>query len=148
MKEASWIECLESNSAVQVSPDKERAKSLIETAEERVNQIKEIHEKNCNFVFEDYYTSLLEQLQAVVALKGYKIVNHVCLGFYVRDVLKREDLYVIFDDIRYKRNSLTYYGKRMNFETAMVAIKRTITLIDSIKEEIKKVVPSWASSKN
>ncbi len=100
MKEASWEECIENNSVVKVSADEERAKSLVETADERIKLIKETTGKNCNFVFEDYYTSLLELLQALVARKGYKILNHVCLGYYLRDVLKREELFRIFDDLR------------------------------------------------
>ncbi len=134
MKEASWTDCLETNSALKSSPDKGRAKSLIETANERIKLIKSINEQNCNFVFEDYYTSILELLQALVVIKGYKITNHVCLGFYLRDILKRDDLYLIFDDLRYKRNSLTYYGKRMDFETAKNSIEKSKKLIETIKK--------------
>ena len=135
MKDASWGDCLENNSAVKVSYDKERAESLIETSEERTSLIKEISGKNCNFVFEDYYTSVLELLQALVVLKGYKIINHLCLGYYLRDVLKRDDLYLIFDDIRYKRNSLTYYGKKMDFETAKQAIDKCKRLIKELRAQ-------------
>lgn len=137
MKEASWNDCLESSSAVGVSPNKERAKSLAETAKERIKLIKEITEKNCNFVFEDYYTSVLELLQALVSLKGYKITNHLCLGFYLRDILKKENLYLIFDDIRYKRNSLTYYGKRMDFETAKHSIEKCKKVIEALMKELR-----------
>ena len=87
-------------------------------------------------MFEDYYTSILELLQAIVVIEGYKITNHVCLGFYLRDILKREDLYLIFDDLRYKRNSLTYYGKRMDFETAKKAVEKSKKLIESIKKSL------------
>ena len=45
MKEASWTDCIESNSALKCSSDKGRAKSLIETADERIKLIKEINEK-------------------------------------------------------------------------------------------------------
>ena len=45
VKEASWNDCVERNSARKVTPDIERANSLIETAEERTSIIKEI-EKN------------------------------------------------------------------------------------------------------
>ena len=83
-----------------------------------------MNEKNCNFIFEDYYTSLLELLQAVTFKKGFNILNHLCLGYYLRDILKRGDLYVIFDDLRYKRNALTYYGSRMDYETAKQAIEK------------------------
>ncbi len=132
MKESSWEDCLE-NSTVKISPDNQRAESLIETSEERLILIKEINEKNANFIFEDYYTSIMELLQALVLKKGYKISNHVCLGFYLRDFLKRDDLFRLFDDLRYKRNSLTYYGKRMDFETSKKAIENSKKLIKELK---------------
>ena len=137
MKEASWKNCLEKNSALRVSPDNARANSLIETAEERILVIKETTERNCNFVFEDYYASTLELLQALVIKKGYKVLNHVCLGHYLRDVLKREEMFMLFDDIRYKRNSLTYYGRRMGFEICKEAIGKCKTLMKEIKKLIK-----------
>ncbi|MEA3379219.1 MAG: hypothetical protein U9Q69_06340 [Nanoarchaeota archaeon] len=137
MKEASWDDCIENNSAKRVSPNNERANSLIETAEERISIIKSITEKNCNFVFEDYYTSLLELLQALVVKKGYRVLNHFCLGYYLREILKREELYKVFDNLRYKRNSLTYYGNRMDFDTAKQSIKRCKKLIIHIKVFLK-----------
>ena len=60
MRDASWNDCIESNSARKVSPNTERANSLIEIAEERISIIKDIDEKNCNFVFEDYYFEVAE----------------------------------------------------------------------------------------
>ena len=132
MKETNWEDCLINKSAKSVTPDIKRAESLIETANERINLIKELNEKNCNFVFEDYYTSLLELLQAMAFKKGFNILNHLCLGYYLRDVLKREDLYILFDDLRYKRNSLTYYGSRMDYETAKQAIEKCKKIIKEL----------------
>ena len=133
MKEKDWADCLTNKSTKTISPDVPRAESLKETAKERINLIKEITEKNCNFVFEDYYTSLLELLQAIAFKEGFNILTHVCIGFYVRDVLKREDLFMLFDDLRFKRNSLTYYGKRMDFETAKQAIEKCKKLIKELQ---------------
>ncbi len=132
MKDTDWNDCLINKSAKTITPDIKRAESLIETATERIGLITEINEKNCNFVFEDYYTSLLELLQAVTFKKGYNILNHVCLGFYIRDVLKREDVYLLFDDLRFKRNSLTYYGSRMDYETAKQAIEKCKKIIKEL----------------
>jgi hypothetical protein len=137
MKELDWEDCLFNKSAKSISPDLKRATSLIETAEERMSLIKEITKKNCNFVFEDYYTSLLEILQAKSFLEGYNVLNHVCLGFYLRDIIKREDLFNLFDDLRYKRNSLTYYGNKMDFETAKQAIEKCKRLIKELKKIVK-----------
>lgn len=132
MKESNWQDCLKA-SAKSTSADPERAKSLFETANDRIALISDITEKNCNFVFEDYYTSLLEILQALTFLKGYNVLNHICLGFYLRDKLEREDLFRIFDDLRYKRNSLVYYGSRMDYDTAKQAI-------DKCKKIIKELI--------
>lgn len=138
MKESSWKDCLESESAISISPDISRVKSLKETAEERIKLIKDITKENSNFVFEDYYISILELLQALVIKKGYKIINHLCLGYYLRDFLKREDLYQIFDDLGYKRNSLTYYGKKMDFEVSLEAIEKSKRLIKELNNLLDK----------
>jgi hypothetical protein len=137
MKEANWDDCLFNSSAKSQSPDLKRAESLIETAEERISLIKKTNKKNCNFVFEDYYSSLLELLQAKCFFDGFNILNHICIGFYLRDILKRNDLFIIFDDLRYKRNSLTYYGNRMDFETAKQTIEKCKKLIKEIREILK-----------
>lgn len=76
-------------------------------------------------------------LHALIISKGYKVNNHICIGFYVRDVMKKEDLFRVFDDLRYKRNSLTYCGKRMDFDTGKKAIKDAKELINKIKEILK-----------
>jgi len=133
MKETNWNDCIINESAKNITPDINRAESLIETANQRISLIKEINEKNCNFVFEDYYTSIVELLQAIAFKKGFNILNHIYLGFYLRDVLNREDLYILFDDLRYKRNSLTYYGSRMDFETAKQAIEKCKKLIKELE---------------
>lgn len=133
MKESCWKDCLEF-SAVKISLDMKRAESLIETAKERLNLIKEVNEKNSNFVFEDYYTSIMELLQALALKEGYKISNHLCLGFYLRDFLKQEDLFKLFDDLRYKRNSLTYYGNKMDFLTAKKSIWDSKRLIKELNK--------------
>jgi len=130
----SWRECEENEFVIKSSPNIARVKSLIETAEGRIALIKKTDEQNCNYVFEDYYSSLLEFLQALVIKNGYKVLNHLCLGFYLKDVLKREDLFRLFDDLRYKRNSLLYYGKRMDFEICKESIEKCIKLIKEIRD--------------
>ena len=137
MKESSWDECLISNSSIKVSINKEKVKSLIEIAEDRIKvSIKEVNADNGNYVFEDYYSSILEVVHAFILLDGFKVNNHICLGYYLRDVLKREDFFRLFDDCRFKRNSLIYYGKKMDFETS----KSTIEKAKSLFKELNKLV--------
>ncbi|MEK6892234.1 MAG: hypothetical protein AABX25_03550 [Nanoarchaeota archaeon] len=135
MKESSWGECLNYSSTIKITPDKEKAASLIETAEDRIKySIMELTEKNANYVFEDYYSSILELLHALVLLNGYKVNNHICLGFYLRDALKKDEMFRLFDDCRFKRNSLVYYGKRMDFETAKDSIEKAKRLLKELKK--------------
>jgi uncharacterized protein (UPF0332 family) len=133
MNEKTFFDCIDRGFARKQTPDKARANSLILTAKERIGLIKEINEKNSNFVFEDYYTSLMEILQALCFSKGLNILNHICLGYFLRDELKRDDLYIIFEDLRYKRNSLTYYGNKMDFETSKEAIEKSRRLIRALE---------------
>ena len=139
MKESTWEECIEVNSSMKRSVDKEKAKSLIDTAKGRNDYLKEskVKENNANYVFEGYYSSALELLHALVLLDGYKVNKHVCLGYYVRDVLKNENLFKKFDDCRYKRNSLVYYGRKMDFETAKDTVDKCLALIKEIKLLLK-----------
>ena len=134
MKESSWGECLNCSSAVKITTDKEKAASLTETARDRIKfSLKKLSEKNANYVFEGYYSSVLEMIHAIVILDGYKVKNHICLGYYLRDVLKNDELFRLFDDCRFKRNSLVYYGKRMDFETAKDAIEKAKKLIKELR---------------
>ncbi len=136
MNESSWTDCLKLNKARKVISDKRRAESLIETAIGRIEQIGEITGKNCNYVFEDYYTSILEFLQAIGFWQGFNILNHVCIGYFLKEKLQRQDLFIIFDDLRYKRNSLTYYGKRMEFDVCKEAINKSKLLLNELDKII------------
>ena len=137
MKEASWEDCIESNSSIRRIPDKLKARSLVETAKGRIEYASKsiLNEENANYIFEDYYSSLLEFLHALTILEGFIVNNHICIGYFLKDVLKRSDLFIIFDDCRFKRNSLVYYGKKMDFETSKKCIeniKRLITEFEKI----------------
>ena len=139
-KESTWEECIESTSSLKVSPDSAKAKSLLITAKGRIEFLKSIAsaESNVNYIFEGYYSSVLEMLHALVLLKGYKIQNHICLGYYLRDVLGKESLFRIFDDCRYKRNSLVYYGRKMDLEIAKQTIEKCLKLIKEIELLLKE----------
>ena len=136
MKEGSWQDCMETSSALAISPDNAKARSLIETAKGRiafVQSIPALREDNANYIFENYYSSIVELIHALVLQKGYKVNNHICLGFYLRDVLENQELFRLFDDCRFKRNSLVYYGKKMDFKAAGETIHKSKRLIKKLE---------------
>lgn len=133
--EQDWQECNENGKADKRSLDPRKARSLADTAAGREAFLKEtaIKQTNANYIFENYYSCILERLHAIVLEKGYSVKNHICLGHYLRDVLKRTDLYRLFDDCRYKRNSLVYYGRKMDHDVALEAIEKSKRLIEELK---------------
>src|SRR3989344_7588924 len=136
-KPASWNDCMEKNMSLDARKDMLKSRSLIETALHRIAFVnKDMNENTANYIFEDYYTSIMELLEAMAIIQGYKVLNHVCLGFFLRDVLKKDSLFRIFDELRYKRNSLVYYGKRMQFEEAKMSIEKSRRMA----EELQKLV--------
>jgi hypothetical protein len=138
MKEASWDDCLISSSSSKVSPDRFKARSFLDMADSRIRFLESLHinEENANFIFEGYYSSLNEALHSLMISSGFKVDNHICLGFYLRDVLKDDVQFRAFDDARKKRNSLRYYGKAMDFEVAKVSIEKISSLFKEIKIKI------------
>lgn len=135
----SWKECIESNNALRVTPDKPKADSLASTAEARINFFKKqvMDNENCSFFLEAYYTSTVELLHALLIKQGLKVLNHVCLGAFLKDVLKREDLFTLFDSNRKKRKGIVYYGELVKFETARRSVKDLERLIKEIKRLLK-----------
>ena len=137
-KESTWEDCINNSSSLRISPDKAKARSLIDTALGRNMYLEEnqIKQSNANYIFEGYYTSLVEIVHALVLLAGYKVNNHFCLGYYLRDILENDKLFRLFDDCRYKRNSLMYYGRKMDFNTAKISIEKCHQLINELKKFI------------
>jgi hypothetical protein len=138
MSEKDWDDCLNNFSARIITPDKAKARSLIETSKARIEFIlnKDKKDEFLNFIFENYYSSILELLHALAIIDGFSISNHICIGFYLKTILKKEDLFRIFDDLRFKRNSLIYYGKAMNFETAKKAVEDS----KELTKELEKIL--------
>ncbi len=141
LKESTWSECAINNKALTISSDKAKAQSLLDTIEGRVKYLEnqKIEESSANYIFEGYYTCILELLHMVVLLAGFKVINHTCLGYYVRDVLHKQSLFIVFDDCRIKRNALIYQGRKMDFETAQMAVEKSKQLVQSLKKIVSDV---------
>ncbi len=139
-RESRWKDCLESNSSIRISPDKAKARSLMDTAVGRNEFLNknDVNESSANYIFEGYYSSVLEMLHAMLLIKGYKVSNHICLGYYLRDVLNRNKLFQTYDDCRFKRNSLIYYGRKMDFDTAKATIGKCKILIEELNKIIRE----------
>lgn len=131
-KQSSWQECINTNATRIRTPDTQKAQSLTKIANQRQEFLLStpLSQKNANFIFEGLYSCLIEHLHAHLLKQGYHVLNHICLGYYLRDILSRADLYEQFTTLRVRRNNLIYYGKQMPFEVAQESTRISKTLIN------------------
>jgi hypothetical protein len=123
-----------------ITPDKERAGSLLEMAKERVGMIKLIPRSKVYKIIEDYYEIIKELLTAVMYLDGKKTLSHVKLIEYFSEryrELDRGQLRVL-DVLRRNRHGIVYYGKKISEEFLInneSVIKRIIDVLIKLVEK-------------
>lgn len=140
MNDKNWEDCLKNKTSRKIRADIQKAKSLIKTSKSRLDFFEQIKldPSNANYIFEGYYTSVVEIIHAALISKGISINNHICIGIYLKEVLKNAELFLLFDGCRKKRNGITYYGKQLKFETAKTAIHACKIIIKEIKRLLKE----------
>lgn len=103
-----------------ISPDKSRAKFLIsesgnslEGLKERVEKIG-INNKNANSIIKDCYDIIMELIRAKLLLEGYTSsgqYSHEAEVSYLMELDFSDNEVAFLNELRYFRNSVTYYGK-------------------------------------
>jgi len=117
--------------------DLELVESLFEMSdikEKAVNTAK-ISQENISAYVSLAYDSLREFLEGICVNLGYKVLSHICIG----ELLKRELSYFDygeFDRLRYIRNSINYYGVKIEFNQGKEIIKKIFALKVSLKKKI------------
>ena len=89
-----WEQCIEESNIIKISPNKERAYSLLKSSKNMIEFVLniKINEKNSPILIKDAYEALLELLHSLLYIKGYKVLNHVCVGYFIRDELKDKEI--------------------------------------------------------
>lgn len=89
------------------------------------------------------YDSLREAMEAICIIQGYKVTNHVCIGELLKKINSEFDL-VLFDRLRYARNSINYYGEQIDLEQGKELIRKIFKLKKEVKNYIT-TIPNWSS---
>lgn len=113
-----WDSCIKKKEVISISKNVERTKSLIKQSEARKNFVmnQEIKRENAIFLLCDLYEAVVALLHALLYFRDYKVLNHICLGYYINDVLDNRKLFDLFDKNRKVRNGSMYYGEEYDFE--------------------------------
>lgn len=123
-----------------ISPDKEKAKSLLQIIALREKNIKTM--KSVEFstlIIEGYYEIIKELITAILSIDGWKTISHEMLIGYLAKVyteFSRSELYII-DQLRKTRNDIAYRGAIIKPEYLTRNKEVIITIIDKLKQVVQ-----------
>ena len=92
---------------------------------------------DASILFTDMYEGVLEYCQALACLEGYKILNHLCITDFLKE-LGLQDIAVKFDRHRKLRNSVNYYGKALDPDFSLRSISEMQAAIKRLKQFISE----------
>ena len=128
-------DCLDKGYIRQVPIDEGLVKSLIEMSDlkEKVVKNSKVDKENISVYVSLAYDSLKEVLDCICLIKGYKVVSHVCVGVLLKDLLKNFN-FESFDRMRWIRNSINYYGEKVDYGQGKSLIKDIFKMKKLVKE--------------
>ncbi|MCF7910784.1 hypothetical protein K9L16_03865 [Candidatus Pacearchaeota archaeon] len=135
---------LMSEEIFKISRDVEKARSLIEMAEERLKDINILPRKSTYRYVEEYYEIIKELLTAIMYLDGLKTLSHVVLVDYLKKLkILNQTQFRLVHNLRKFRNDIIYYGKKISGDFLLnneTEIKKIIRLLLKFsKDKLKEV---------
>ncbi len=122
----NWDECLKRRIAKRISKDSELIKSLIKTSKNKTESEEKLKLTIVTSASKISlaYDSLREILEALSIKEGYKVYNHECYTYFLKEILKQSLNGDEFDELRRIRNSINYYGKDISIKEAEDILNR------------------------
>jgi len=123
-----------------ITKDVDRAKDLLEMAEERLELIEIIPKEKAYKIIEEYYEVIKELLTAVMYLDGYKTLSHLKLIEYFSSNYKllNETQIKLIDTLRKFRIGIVYYGRKISKDFLINNEEEIAKIILILKNLVKK----------
>ncbi|MBU2589158.1 MAG: hypothetical protein KJ939_03555 [Nanoarchaeota archaeon] len=132
-----WKGCIKKNLVKEIKVDENLIKSLINSAKVKIDAEESIPKKFSEPKISLIYDALRMFLEGLALKNKFKIYNHECYVFFLKEILKRSDLASKFDKARKIRNAINYYGKRINEKESKQIIKEIKLLIKELQNLLK-----------
>jgi len=119
-------ECLKNRIAKEVKADKELIASLIKASKNKLDSEEklELSEITLSSKISLLYDSLRELLETLAIKKGYKIYNHECYTYFLKEIMNESIKGDEFDELRRIRNAVNYYAKDVNIGEGKMVLER------------------------
>ena len=133
-----WNDCIKKRIAKEVVVDLDLIESLIRTSNNKLISEEKLTLDNSTSgsKISLAYDSLRELLEALAIKKGYKIYNHECYTYLLKEILNESAKGDEFNELRKIRNNINYYGK----DTSIIEAKDVLKRIKRLREEILKLL--------
>ncbi len=122
-----------------ISPDKEKAKSLLQIIALREKNIRTMRSTEFStLIIEGYYEIIKELITALLSIYGWKTISHEMLIGYLAKFyteFSQSELYII-NQLRKTRNDIAYRGAIIKPEY----LTRNKDIIISIIDKLKRIV--------
>jgi len=125
-----WKGCLDTLTSKNIKPDEGMIKSLLETSRKKLAsaEMLRLSDTTAESKFSLCYDSMREALEALAIKKGYKIYNHECYTYFLKEVIGDSSKGDEFDSLRKVRNAVNYYGRKLDSKQSRKLIKRIVSL--------------------
>ena len=130
-------ECMKKGFIRPCKIDKNLVASLMEMSniKEKIVTAAVIDNETVNGFLPMAYDSLREILECIAILLGYKVISHECLG----KLLIKEGIsfdHFEFERFRYIRNSINYYGKKIEAPEGKQIIAKMMRMKKNLTPEV------------
>lgn len=128
-----------------INPDNQKAEFLIKESEVSFRGLKKrldsmgLDEDNVNSIIKDCYDIIMELIRAKLFLDGYSASGNYSHEAEISYLKKLDflDIEISFlNELRYFRNSITYYGKILDKEYA----EKVYAFLNKIMPKLRKIV--------
>ena len=77
-------------------------------------------------------------MEAICISKGYKVLSHICIGELLKSLLKEFE-FEEFDRLRWIRNSINYYGTKVEFKQGKEILNKIFDMKRKFIEKYLKI---------
>ena len=128
-------ECFQKGLIKKTEVNENLIKSLIEMSKIKENAVRKAGVDNVNV--SAYISLAYDSLREAICIsKGYKVLSHICIGELLKNIFKEFE-YEEFDRLRWIRNSINYYGTKVEFKQGKEIISKIFSMKNSL---IKKYI--------
>lgn len=135
-----WKSCIQRNVVKEVKEDNNLKEGLIKESQKKkeTDKIIPLNDITASTKISIIYDVLRETLEAVAIVKGYKVYNHECYVYFLKEVLKESYWGDEFDQFSIIRNDLSYNGKNVTAAEAKLILEKMKALEEKITNKYLK----------